>query len=151
MDPRHLIVTAGGLGFMPIASGTWGTLAGVALVYVLPADSFALWLAIAFVAVSILNILLCPWAERTYGKKDPGQFVIDEVAGYCVTVAALAKPDLVTLIVAFFVFRLFDILKPWPGRAAEHLPAGWGIWLDDVIAGVYGFALLTLLRLAGVI
>lgn len=151
MDPRALIVTALGLGRLPIAPGTWGTLGGVAIFLALPGDaSYPYWLAGAFLAVSALNLALCPWAERHWGKKDPGAFVIDEVAGYLVVVAGLAKPSLAAGVAAFFLFRLFDILKPPPARRAERLPAGWGIWLDDVLAGAYGWAALAGLRALGI-
>ena len=67
---------------------------------------------------------------------------MDEVAGYWATVAFVSEPRLTHLVAAFFVFRLFDIVKPWPGRALEKLPHGWGVVLDDVMAGIYGAALL---------
>ena len=143
MDPRAWIVTGFGLGRLPRAPGTWGTLLGVAIFLVLPdSPAYPYWLAGVFVLVSALNILLCPFAERHFGKKDPGPFVIDEVAGYLVVVAGLSKPSLLAGVVAFFLFRVFDVLKPPPARQFESLPAGWGIWLDDVMAGIYGWLVL---------
>jgi phosphatidylglycerophosphatase A len=148
---RGLIVTAGGLGRIPFAPGTWGTLPGVAIALLLPGGPWwPFWLGGAFLLVSALNILLCPWAERTSGKKDPSFFVIDEVAGYLVVVAGPEKPTVAAAIVAFFLFRLFDVLKPPPARQAERLPAGWGILLDDVAAGVYGWLVLLAIRAAWV-
>ena len=84
------------------------------------------------------------WAEQYAGKKDPGIFVLDEVIGYLLTVLWFQGPSLTTLVVAFFVFRFFDILKPPLARRAESLPGGDGILLDDVVAGLHGLVLVML-------
>ena len=76
--------------------------------------------------------------------KDPGQIVVDEGVGFLFTVALL-RPDIWTVIVAFFVFRVLDIIKPPPARQLEALPGGWGIVVDDVVAGIYGNLLIRLL------
>jgi phosphatidylglycerophosphatase A len=95
---------------------------------------------VVIVAVG-LTVLLTPDVEVESGK-DPGVIVMDEVAGYWATLLVFERPGWTQLVAAFFVFRLFDIVKPWPGRALERLPSGWGVALDDVMAGVYGAALL---------
>lgn len=145
---RLLLVSYGGLGLLPLAPGTWGTLGaaatGLALLVAWPGAT-QLWLevclGIALVA-SAVTIALTPSVERESGK-DPQVVVTDEVAGYFVTLALVARPEPAHLVAAFFVFRLLDIVKPWPGRALERLPGGWGVLLDDVLAGVYGaFVLL---------
>lgn len=145
---RLLLVSYGGLGLLPLAPGTWGTLGaaatGLALLAAWPGAT-QLWLevclGIALVA-SAVTIALTPSVERESGK-DPQVVVSDEVAGYFVTLALVAQPEPAHLVAAFFVFRLLDIVKPWPGRALERLPGGWGVLLDDVLAGVYGaFVLL---------
>ena len=104
-----------------------------------------------FLVVCAVNLALCPWAERHFGRKDPGAFVIDEVAGYLVVVAHVGKPSIEAAVAAFLLFRLFDVVKPPPARQLERLPAGWGILLDDVMAGVYGWLALRGLILAGVL
>jgi phosphatidylglycerophosphatase A len=93
------------------------------------------------VVASALTVLLTPSVEVTRGK-DPGVIVMDEVAGYFATLLLVQRPGATHLVLAFFVFRLLDIVKPWPARAFERLPSGWGVLLDDVAAGLYGAAIL---------
>ena len=76
-------------------------------------------------------------AEHHFGGIDPGPVVIDEVIGMLVTLA-FVPVNLTGAIVAFVLFRLLDVVKPWPARRLEHLPGGFGVVLDDVMAGVYG-------------
>jgi len=141
---RKFIVTAGGLGLAPLASGTVGTLPAVAL-YVLAAqspyvDQIVLAMLVLF---SALSIWLCPWAEQHWGKKDPGQFVIDEVAGYFMAVLFLGPGHIAAKAAAgFLLARVFDVIKPFPARQLERLPAGWGVLLDDLAASVYANVLL---------
>ena len=82
-----------------------------------------------------------PFSHGT-GQEGPSWVVTDEVAGYWMTLAFANRPDLTTLVVAFFLFRFLDVWKPWPARAFESLPSGWGVLLDDVMSGVYGAAAL---------
>ena len=103
---------------------------------------------VAEAAALAAGAALGPWSEQYAGKKDPGIFVLDEVVGYLVTVAWLEGPSPLALAVAFFVFRFFDVFKPKLARRLERIPGGDGILLDDVVAGVYGLAVLTLARLA---
>ena len=141
------VVTFGGLGKLPIAGGTWGTL-GAALVHALvvrflgtPAHPYFLP-ALAFV-FALACIFYGPWAERFYGRKDPAPFVIDEVAGYLLAVSFFpARPQFWVGVIAFVFFRIFDILKPFPIRTIERLPHGFGVVADDLVAGLYA-ALLT--------
>ncbi len=143
---RILLVSYGGLGLLPIAPGTWGTAgaaATAALLLYWPAAT-ANWLETCLIATliaSIVTVTMTAAVERASGK-DPQVVVTDEVAGYFVTLALVSEPTLAHLVAAFFVFRLLDILKPWPGRALERLPGGWGVLLDDVAVGIYGAALL---------
>lgn len=141
----RFLLSFGGLGLLPVAPGTWGT-AGAALVaWLLPACGWPLWAGLVCATASLLTILLGKRAERLADGKDPGFIVMDEVAGYFVTLAALARPEPLRIVAAFFVFRLFDIWKPWPGRRLEKLPAGYGVLLDDLAAGLYGLAVMLLL------
>jgi phosphatidylglycerophosphatase A len=80
--------------------------------------------------------------------KDPGPVVLDEVAGYLVALLRIKEgvPDMKELLLAFIAFRLFDVIKPWPARRIEHLPRGFGIMLDDVVAGLYALALVVVVR-----
>jgi len=152
---RLLLVSFGGLGLLPLAPGTWGT-AGAALVAALALEFWPLaaehWLEFSLGMIawsSLVTITLTPAVERASGK-DAQIIVTDEVAGYFATVALMTEPTLAHLVAAFFVFRLFDIVKPWPGYLLERLPGGWGVLLDDVMGGIYGAALfLAVERWAG--
>jgi phosphatidylglycerophosphatase A len=142
------LVSCGFLGCAPIAPGTFGTLGGVAIAYGLArSEHYLLWMLLAIVVVYLVGRSLGEWSERYAGKKDPGIFVLDEVVGYLVTCLWLHGPNLLALTVAFFLFRFFDITKPPPARRMERLGGGDGILLDDVVAGVYAWAVLALLRL----
>jgi len=143
------IVSAGFLGLSPFAPGTAGTLGGVVIALALArTESFALWTALACVVVYAVGRSLGEWSERYAGKKDPGFFVLDEVVGYLITVLWIRGPSVLALTVAFFVFRFFDVLKPPPARRMERIGGGDGILLDDVVAGLYGLAVMAVLRLA---
>ncbi|QDU69682.1 phosphatidylglycerophosphatase A [Engelhardtia mirabilis] len=149
MDKLKLgIVSCGYLGCSPFAPGTFGTLGGVAIAWGLSfTGNFAVWSLVAAVLVYLVGRSLGDWSEAYAGKKDPGIFVLDEVVGYLVTVWWLGSPTYLTLIVGFFVFRLFDIVKPPPARRMERLGGGDGILLDDVVAGLYGLAVMAAARL----
>lgn len=142
------IVSCGFLGCSPFAPGTVGTLGGVAIAFALAGtELYAVWVLLACVLVYLVGRSLGDWSERYAGKKDPGIFVLDEVIGYLVTVLWLGGPSWLTLTLGFFVFRFFDIFKPPPARRLEALGGGDGILLDDVIAGLYGLAVMAACRL----
>ncbi|MBI4211507.1 MAG: phosphatidylglycerophosphatase A [Deltaproteobacteria bacterium] len=122
-------------GKLPKAPGTWGSLVGIIiykLFYPLPTSLFLLTL----VGIIALSIWVSDEAARALGQKDPRIIVIDEIAGMLVTLA-LHVPTVSTLVIGFLLFRLFDVWKPFPCRSLEKLPGGWGIVLDDVMAGMY--------------
>jgi phosphatidylglycerophosphatase A len=139
------IVSCGFLGCSPFAPGTAGTLGGVAIAWLLSGtELFPLWTLLVAAGLYALTQPLGTWAEKYAGKKDPGIFVMDEVIGYLITVLWFKGPSLLALVVAFFVFRFFDILKPPPARAMERIPGGHGILLDDVVAGAWGLLVVML-------
>lgn len=141
------VATFGGLGLAPFAPGTFGTLGGVVIAWLLAGSAnFLLWTLLTAVGLYILGRLVAPWAEERYGK-DPGLYVIDEVVGYLVTIAWTGGPTFLTLVAAFIAFRFFDILKPPPVKRFERIPGGDGILLDDVVAGIYGLLVMVFLRL----
>jgi phosphatidylglycerophosphatase A len=146
-----VIITGLGTGYLPVAPGTWGS-AATAGVYVAAAlllgrDAWALagvMLAVAAVS-SVACVAFGRGAERDFGRKDPRQCTIDEWAGQAVAFVGLPAAAgwshaLIVAGVAFVAFRVFDIIKPPPARAAERLPLGWGVLIDDLIAGVYANA-----------
>ncbi len=142
------IVTFGFLGLAPFAPGTFGTLGGVALAYALRGtDLYLLWVLLLAAVFYAVGRQLGDFAERRAGSKDPGFYVLDEVIGYLIAVAWTEGPSLLTLTVAFLLFRFFDIAKIPPMRRFERIGGGDGILLDDVIAGLYALAVLTVLRL----
>jgi phosphatidylglycerophosphatase A len=150
---RRCIITVGGLGLLPKAPGTWGSLPPVVLalvlIWTLP-DTLLVGIAptMAGVAVvaSVLCLVLTPWAEQHFQTTDPGQEVIDEVAGMALSIALspmlLADVDssrwilTITVGLCFVLFRWFDIFKPPPIAQLQRLPSGWGVLLDDLLAGV---------------
>lgn len=145
----RMLVTTFGLGYLRPASGTWGSLPPVALAAVLWWAGFAhtwVWWATLAAVVLIFSwgcVAFGDWAEAQFGKKDPGQVVADETAGMALTLmfipaGAMTTPGRVAiaLALAFVLFRLADILKPPPIHGLQRYPAGWGILLDDLAAGV---------------
>jgi phosphatidylglycerophosphatase A len=130
-----LIATAFGAGYAPIAPGTFGSAVGVVLWLVLPQT---LWLQIvALVVVFVAGVWSGSVAEEHFARRDPGQVVVDEVAGMMVTLLLNPISGYGWMAVAFLLFRAADIVKPYPVNRLERLPGGTGIMADDVMAGVY--------------
>jgi len=139
------IATGFGLGRVPFAPGTFGTLGGLPLIGIMA------WLAAActpgaaalfLVGVVLFSIWVAQEAETLMGSKDPGAVVIDEMAGFCVTMT-LVPVTMPTLAAGFIAFRCFDIFKPFPVRWFERtFSGGAGIVLDDLTAGVLAAFLL---------
>lgn len=145
----RLLATGFGSGLSPVAPGTAGTLVAVPLaLLLLPSGGFAQALVLA--AVIALSIWSAGVAAPLFGLKDPGQIVVDEIAGFFVTVAFLPL-TWTTLVAGFFLFRLFDITKPPPCRQAEALPGGLGIVADDLLAGVYANLSIRILCISGIL
>lgn len=140
-----------GAGLMKPGPGTWGSaiaallwLAAGATLPLTPAQLTWLTLAAALGALAI-GIPAATVVERESGREDPQHVVIDEVAGQWIALLH-SRVNLSHLLAGFLLFRLFDIVKPWPARRLENLPAGWGIMLDDVAAGVYALLLMQALQ-----
>jgi phosphatidylglycerophosphatase A len=137
-----------GLGYVPFAPGTWGTLPAVGAFLLIqslvPAEPWrTLILTSLLLAASAACVPLGNWAQSLWGRKDPRRFTLDEVAGFLLTVTLFSRGGLLELTIwAFAVTRVFDIIKPPPARQLERLSGGWGILLDDLAASVYGAALL---------
>ncbi len=133
------------VGFFPFFQGTVTSAIIALLYYFLLAGRNPLWTFLLFVFVVATGIPAASYAERHYVKKDPKTIVIDEVAGQLLALLFVPK-SLLQVFLAFFFFRLFDILKPPPGAALERLPGGAAVVLDDVVAGAYALAVMALLR-----
>ncbi|MBA3499675.1 MAG: phosphatidylglycerophosphatase A [Deltaproteobacteria bacterium] len=140
-----LLATALGAGYSPVAPGTCGTAVTVPLVWALSWLPMWQWVIVC-VAITALGIAVAHSADRMWGTKDSQRIVIDEVAGYCITMIPVARDHWAPLAVGFVVFRFFDIVKPPPVRwIDQNLPGGWGVVLDDAAAGVMGAAVMVLL------
>jgi len=144
------IATGFGAGYFPVAPGTAGSLVGLAVVVALRLSSLrSTELAILLAAVAGFVFWVGVWsagkAETAFGRVDPGQVVIDEVMGQIITFVAVPRISRVGLIVGFILFRVFDIVKPFPARRCERFPGGWGIMLDDAVAGLYSLITLVIL------
>ena len=129
------LATGGGSGYSPVASGTVGSAVGLA-VWALVGGLEPLGFAAVCAGVIALGIWAAGRAEKIFGGHDDGRITIDEVAGMLVSLASLPfRPEVAG--VGFLLFRLFDIWKPFPARAAERLPGGLGVMADDLVAGAY--------------
>ncbi len=139
------IATVFRIGPLPLAPGSWGSAAAVVGWYLLPELSGTVyWLII--INLFLLGVIASAIIAQRDSDVDPSKVIIDEWVGMWI-VLPFAEEGWVSVLVAFICFRLFDILKPFPARATERLRGGWGIMLDDVVAGVYSITVLTLIRI----
>ncbi len=155
-----------GIGRVPVAPGTFGTLVGI-LWFGLLLTTGSLWLFTGGTLAGIaLSVWLCGFAEQRLGRKDPGCVVLDEIAAVpvcffgwvTVLTCSIGSPPAFAYFLStknwpltlgvFAAFRVFDIAKPWPVRQSQSLPGGWGITVDDVLAAIY-VNLVVLLVYAG--
>jgi phosphatidylglycerophosphatase A len=159
-DYLALAIATCGVGYLPLAPGTFGSIVGIGLFAVLRAAFLKLFwptepnatldlqrLGFALITFELLAVICVAlvgiWAgsrtEKVSGKKDPGKVVIDEVAGQMLALVAVPLDwrSWWTIIAAFLLFRLFDIIKPYPARRLESLESGLGIMADDIVAGAY--------------
>ena len=150
---RLLLASAFGLGLMPLAPGSFGALLGVgmhlAAVWLLPEKWQWAALAVCFVVVCAVHFWLTSWAQKYWNNSDPGQFVLDEVAGYLVVpLIVTTGPLWVTVTAGFLLFRILDIIKIPPARQIDRNWHGaWGILLDDVVSGLYAGGLVWIIIL----
>jgi phosphatidylglycerophosphatase A len=131
------VATCGYLGYVPIAPGTFGSAAGLAVfVAVRSTGSVTVGLA-TIVILFAIGVWSGTVAEHHFGGVDPGPIVLDEVVGMLITLALLPV-NVTGAIVGFLVFRVLDVIKPWPSDGFEKLPGGLGVMADDGMAAVYG-------------
>jgi phosphatidylglycerophosphatase A len=166
LDYFALAVTTFGVGYIPIAPGTWGSAVGV-LIYVLfewatlkadahfsvggiSSSQIAAWnhavIMILFLAFCLLGIWASSRATRLFKNKDPQKVVVDEVIGQLIIFLFIPfTTSWVFILAGFLLFRLFDIWKPYPIDSLQNLPTGIGVCADDILAGVYGGTILALI------
>ncbi len=145
------------LGYLPLASGTFGALAGLGVYWLVRANIVVYAVATSFFLV--LGFWVCGRAEKIYGEKDSGKIVIDEEAGMLLSlfllpvgsngILTLGPGDIKLIAVGFLMFRLVDVVKPFPLRKLERLNGSAGVMLDDVAAAVYTNVILRLLIAGG--
>jgi len=123
-----------GCGYFPVAPGTVGSFFAIVVLWLLPPAS-ALVLIVACALFFVIGVWASTICEQDWGH-DAGRIVWDEVVGMMLSIVALPK-HWVIYVAAFFIFRLFDIIKPFPANVSQRLPQGWGVMVDDVIAGLY--------------
>ncbi len=146
-DPAMMVATVGGIGLLPFAPGTWGSLIALPLGWLLHGWAGPLAVVLAMVVIFFAGWWASEALSRRGDDHDPGYIVIDEVAGQLLVLAVI-PPDPLLYAVGFVLFRLFDILKPafigWADRAVK---GGLGVMLDDLLAGLCGaLALYAIMR-----
>jgi len=129
-------------GYIPLASGTFGSLAGLILYYI-PGFETPLILLSAIILFTVSGIYLGNKFEKKYGK-DPAECTIDEIVGMWITLLYLPKTIWVSVL-AFLIWRTLDVIKPFPARKLESLQGGLGIMIDDIVAGIYSLGIVHLI------
>jgi len=142
-----LLATCGGVGCVPVWSGTFGSLAGMVTGYLLVMAGLPVWsLAVAAAVVFWPGCWAAGVVERHFSKTDPSEVVVDEVVGQWLALAAIDPLRWEHWVAAFLLFRLFDVVKPYPIRRFERLPGGYGVLADDAAAGLCGMIVIAGLR-----
>jgi phosphatidylglycerophosphatase A len=138
------LATCGYVGYAPVAPGTFGSAAGLAI-FALVRGSGSMLVEIATIAVLFaVGVWSGTEAEHHFGGVDPGPIVLDEVVGMLITLA-LIPVNATGAFVGFLVFRALDVLKPWPSGRFERLPGGLGVMADDGMAALYGNGVMRIL------
>ena len=139
-----LIATGCYSGYLPKAPGTWGSLVGLILFYLLHTLSLPVYLA-AVAGLFVVGSFAAGEAEKILDNRDPGVVVIDEIVGMLITMIAVPATPL-AMVLGFILFRVFDIAKPFPVNFFDQrFHGGLGIMLDDVVAGIYSLIVLQLI------
>ncbi len=139
-----MFVSVLGIGFIPIASGTFGSLAGLVIGYYLNLLSYNLFF-LFIPTLFILGVIASNTYQKLTGEKDSSVIVIDEVVGQLIAMM-FVMDNIVLVFISFIIFRIFDILKPWPASYADKkMSDGFGVMLDDVFAGIYAAILVCLI------
>ena len=140
-----IFVSVFGIGFIPIASGTFGSLAGLIIGYALNLINYNLF----FIMIPILfifGVIASNKYQKLTGEKDSSVIVVDEVVGQLIAMM-FVMDNLILVFISFIIFRIFDIFKPWPASYADtKMSGGLGVMLDDVFAGIYAAILICLVR-----
>lgn len=147
IDLVALAIATCGVGYLPLAPGTWGSLVGVGIFWLLVRVN-PLVIVVAILGVTFAGIWAGSRVEQVSGRKDPGKVVVDEVAGQMIALFPLtlfARWSTGAVILSFILFRFFDIVKPYPANRLQDLDGGMGIMFDDLVAGVYGAVVVSII------
>jgi phosphatidylglycerophosphatase A len=147
--PWVLLAAWGPCGYAPVAPGTFGTLGAIPLYLAVSRLAPGAYVAFTF-AFSALAVYAAERAGKYWGIADASPIVIDEVAGYLLTMA-LVPFSWPAVAAGFVLFRIFDVLKPWPASALDRVKNGFGVVMDDLAAGVWAWTALLALRLLRVV
>lgn len=128
-------------GYVPIASGTFGSLVAI-VIYIIPGFERLEIIIPVIIVLFFYGLFVSSKFEKVYGK-DPSQCTVDEVVGTWIALIALPKSFLIVF-TTFLIWRVLDIIKPFPARTSEKLPGGFGIMIDDVISGFYTLVIVHL-------
>ena len=151
-DYLALVISTFGVGYLPLAPGTWGSLVAVGIflgfAQIVKGNALVAVVVVSIVVVTFAGIWAASRTEALANRKDPSKVVVDEVAGQLISLFPLtlfAQWSIVAVIISFILFRFFDIVKPYPARRLEALKGGFGIMCDDLIAGVYAAVITTII------
>ena len=151
-DYLALAISTFGVGYLPLAPGTWGSLVAVGIflgfTQVFKGNALVAVVLVSIVVVTFAGIWAASRTEALVKRKDPSKVVVDEVAGQLISLFPLTlftQWSIVAVIISFILFRFFDIVKPYPARRLEALKGGLGIMCDDLIAGVYAAAITSII------
>ena len=151
-DYLALSIATCGVGYLPLAPGKWGSLVAVRifllLARVVTGGPLVAVLLVAILVVTFAGIWAATRTEQLSGRKDPGKVVVDEVAGQFIALFPLTlftRWSTLAVIVSFILFRFFDIVKPYPANRLQELHGGAGVMFDDLVAGVYGAVIVSIM------
>jgi len=151
-DYLALSIATCGVGYLPLAPGTFGSLVAVGIFLLLARttspNALVAVVLVAIVVVTFVGIWAATRTEQLSGRKDPGKVVVDEVAGQFIALFPLTlftRWSTLAVIVSFILFRFFDIVKPYPANRLQELHGGAGVMFDDLVAGVYGAVIVSIM------
>ena len=151
-DYLALVISTFGVGYLPLAPGTWGSLVAVGIflgfAQIVKGNALVAVVVVSIVVVTFAGIWAASRTEALANRKDPSKVVVDEVAGQLISLFPLTlvtQWSIVVVIISFILFRFFDIVKPYPARRLEALKGGLGVMCDDLIAGVYAAAITSII------
>jgi len=143
VDIIKLLSTFFGIGYLPYCPGTWASLLGIGI-YFLLRNYFVIYIGLAIITL-ITGFLISGKAEDKFKEVDSSFIVIDEIAAMLVLLIFVPR-SLIFLTLAFFIFRAIDILKPFPIKKIEKFSGSWGIMGDDLLAGVYTICVIWIIN-----